>query len=456
MKMKVPCQPGWFLVVASVLLGFGGCGKSEPALDPTALPEVEPTVADQPDPKAASSFREVAVNSGSTDWPQLFGPNRTSSVQAAINPVWSEEGPTEVWSIDVGTGYGSPVVSQNRVVFSHRIGDEEVVVCVDATSGDPIWQHRYPTDFECDVEYSNGPYSTPAISEDEVFVAGGQGQFFCLDFQTGKPKWSRDLKKDYQLEDDIFPMGSAPGVTKDQVIYNVGASGKDAGIIAMNRQTGETIWEVTDQDAAYCSPFFAMIHDQPFVFVVTHQGLVSVNPETGEEDWSIEHRCRAPMSYNSVSPLVLDDKVLVVTGPGPGALCVQVNPDRSYREVWKNRRVIDSQYNTLLLSEGHVFGFTASGQGGAELRCVDFQTGELNWKYHSVLRRGQGIIVGKAMILLGEKGHLASLVVDTSEPKVLSFTSSPIMSEPCYCTPAYSDGYLYLKDERRVACFSLQ
>ncbi len=426
-------------------------------LNPDLLPEIEPTAVDPPDAAAVERFKQADRKRTvePTDWPQLFGPDRTSAVQTQANPIWGNEGPPELWSVKVGTGYGSPVVSAGRVVFTHREGDEEIVQCVDAESGEPIWGHRYPTTFVCKVEYSDGPYATPVIFDGDVYAVGSQGQVFCLNLNTGEVKWSRDLHQEYQMEDDLFPVGSAPGIVGDRLIFNLGAVDKDAGVIAIDRQSGKTLWESTDQGMAYCSPFAATIHGEPFVFVVTNIGLVSLHPETGKVDWIIEHRCRSPMSYNSVSPLVYEDKVLVVTGPGPGALCVQVQADRSYQQIWKNRRVIDCQYNTLMLSADHVYAFTAAGQGGAELRCVEINTGQLKWKYHSLLRRGQGLIAGDAMIILGEQGHLASLVVSARTPQVLAFTEQPLMSPPCYCAPAIADGRLYLKDEQRVACFQL-
>jgi len=46
------------------------------------------------------------------------------------------------------------------------------------------------------------------------------------------------------------------------------------------------------------------IDKQRFAFVMTAIGLVCLNPDTGEVDWEIDHYSRAPMSYNSVSPMV--------------------------------------------------------------------------------------------------------------------------------------------------------
>lgn len=392
----------------------------------------------------------------SSDWPQLFGPRRTCA--AADQPVdlaWGPEGPSELWSIEVGTGYGSPVVSRGHLVFNHRVGDEEIVQCVNADDGTTIWQHRYPTTFKCEVEYSDGPYSTPVIEDEHVFAVGGQGQMFCLRLDSGEIVWQRDLHQEFDMEDGLFPVGASPLISDGRLIFNLGAIDQEAGILALDASTGDELWRSTDHPAGYCSPFAATIHGQPFLFVITNIGLVSLDPATGKGDWMIEHYGRAPMSYNAVSPLVVGDKVVIVTGPGPGAIGLQVNPDRSHAELWRNRRVLDSQYNTLMLSDNNVIGFTAAGQGGAELRCVDISTGKLQWKYHSILRRGQGLTVGGALVLLGERGHLASMWPGEKEPEVLAFTEQPLMSDPCYCAPALANSKLYLKDEQRLACFDL-
>ena len=413
------------------------------------------------DGRAIDQFRSTLSTSGgssadATDWPQLFGPTRTSNAaDQAVDLVWGANGPRQQWSIEVGTGYGSPVVSRDHVVFNHRIGDEEIVQCVDSTDGQTIWTHRYPTTFVCDVEYSDGPYSTPVIVDDRVYTFGGQGQLFCLSLDSGQPLWNRNLHQEYSVEDGLFPVGASPLIEQGRLFFNLGAIDHDAGIIALDAASGEDIWQSTDHPAGYCSPMAATIHGKRFLFVMTNVGLVSLDPETGTMDWMVEHYSRSPMSYNAVSPLVVDDKVLLVTGPGPGAVCVQIHPNRTHSELWRDRRVIDSQYNTLMRSDSDVIGFTSAGQGGAELRCVNMGSGKLRWKYHSLLRRGQGLMVGGALVVLGERGHLAALLPSDDGPQVIAFTEKPLMSEPCYCAPALAGSRLYLKDEQRLACFDL-
>jgi outer membrane protein assembly factor BamB len=233
--LRNPSRPGrvWLLTALVSLLGCGDAGSVR--LDGVA--EVEPTVADAPDSSAAKMFRELESTSQSVgpnaSWPQLFGPDRTSAVDAEIDPLWDADGPEALWSIEIGTGYGSPVVDQEKVVFNHRIGNEEIVQCVDASTGQTIWEHRYPTSFETEYEYSNGPYSTPVLANQRVYAVGGQGQFFCLDLNSGQPVWSRDLHGEYGMQDDIFAVGSTPLLVGDRLIFNLGAGDNNSRLIAL-------------------------------------------------------------------------------------------------------------------------------------------------------------------------------------------------------------------------------
>lgn len=410
-----------------------------------------------------NSWRENSANTRAkvpTNWPALFGPERNSVADGHLNPIWPEEGPKLVWQTEVGTGYGSPVTSENRVVFNHRVGDEEIVQCHDANTGKLHWEFRFPTSAVCDFEYSNGPYSTPVIDvvSRQVFCVGAQGQMHAINFDTGQVVWSRELHREYAVKPDIFPVGASPfldqgsGQKFGQLIFGLGASSSNAGIIALDCETGVTRWEATDHGPSYATPVVANMHGQRFVFVVTDIGLVSLDPDTGTIDWEIKHFRRGDLTRNATSPMVHGDEVLVVCS-GAGGLNVEILPDRSYRESWRQRRTIDSQYNTLIGCDGHVFSFTSAGQGGAEFRCVALSDGELVWRYRSVLGRGMAFATAESFFILGERGHLASMVRSANQPTVISFSKEPLMQEPCYCSPAISGRLLVLKDEERLAVF---
>lgn len=409
-------------------MGCGGGSSSDPAPKPTT-PVVE------------------------ADWPNLFGPaHNTSTTERVDYESWGPVGPPEVWRREVGDGYSSPVVANGLVVVLHREGDEEVVEAFDATTGEMRWEHRYPTTFECPYDYSNGPYGTPTIYDGRVYTFGGQWQARCLDLADGRVVWRRELAEDYEPATiKGFPYGAGPWVDDQRVVINIGAA--DAGIVALDRATGETLWTATDHKASYATPRYAEPQGLPTLYFFTFEGVVALDPEDGAVRWFQKHRPGSPLSVNATTPVVWGDHVLAVTGPGPGAICFRTEPEGDFEIVWRDRRVIDSQFNTLMPVGDYVYGYTSSRNLQASLRCVELETGELKWNYQSELKRGTGIVAEDKLLLWGEAGHLAVVDVDPKEPRVRYFSEEPLIEAPTYSTPALARGLLYLRNEGNLVCY---
>src|ERR1700738_461522 len=83
------------------------------------------------------------------DWPQFLGPQRDGvSQEKGLLPSWPKEGPRQIWRRNVGAGYSGPVVAGTQLIVFHRIGDEEVIECLNATDGKASWKKSYATQFE--------------------------------------------------------------------------------------------------------------------------------------------------------------------------------------------------------------------------------------------------------------------------------------------------------------------
>ena len=148
--------------------------------------------------------------------------------------------------------------------------------------------------------------------------------------------------------------------------------------------------------------------------------------------------------------------MLIVAGPGPGAVCLQIGPDLSYREVWKDRRLLDSQFNSLVHHAGHIYGFTARRQGGSIFKCIEFATGKLCWQYPSPLDRGQALAADGRLILWGEHGLLTALALDPQRLQVVAAAAEPLLASPCYSSPILHRGMLFLRNETTLLCLRLR
>lgn len=66
----------------------------------------------------------VFFNVNAQDWPQFLGPDRNGySEQQGILRSWPEGGPEVLWAVDVGIGYGGPVVKDGKVYLLDRDDD---------------------------------------------------------------------------------------------------------------------------------------------------------------------------------------------------------------------------------------------------------------------------------------------------------------------------------------------
>src|SRR5262245_29829989 len=80
------------------------------------------------------------------DWPQFLGTERNGiSRETGLLTSWSEKGRPVLWEKSIGEGYSGPVVVGNKLVLFHRLGNEEVVECLEADTGKKLWKYSYPT-----------------------------------------------------------------------------------------------------------------------------------------------------------------------------------------------------------------------------------------------------------------------------------------------------------------------
>ena len=108
------------------------------------------------------------------DWPQFLGPNRNSiSPQKGLLRSWPEKWPEVLWSVNIGIGYGGPVVKNGKVYLLDR--DEDVgdfMRCFDLQTGNELWKFSYdaPGSFPFP-----GSRSVPIVDDRHVYSCGPNG-----------------------------------------------------------------------------------------------------------------------------------------------------------------------------------------------------------------------------------------------------------------------------------------
>ena len=209
--------------------------------------------------------KPLAKDAVTHDWTAFLGPSHNAvSTETRLT---RKLPPPLLWEFARGTGYASPAIAVERLVFLHRRANEEIVECLHSETGTSHWQFRYRTAFEDRYGYNNGPRSSPVIDGERVYTVGAEGTLHCLDLASGKLVWKRDLRVDYKVPQDFFGTASTPLVEGGLLIVNVGAPGGPS-VAAFDKATGREAWRAgAEWGPSYASPVPAVMHGKRRVFV---------------------------------------------------------------------------------------------------------------------------------------------------------------------------------------------
>lgn len=480
---------------ALAIAGLCGCGGSERA---NAAGE-DATVLR---PEAAQERLE------GEDWPIFLGPRETGvSGETGFAEKWPDAGPPVIWEKTVGTGYSAPSILGDKLVLHHRVGRQEIVECMRADDGQHLWEVKYESNFRDPYGYNNGPRCSPLLYGDRCYTFGAEGKLLCLKLETGEQLWMRDTFEDFEVPQAFFGVGCTPILENGKLIVLVGGQ-PNSGVVAFDPDTGATLWEAVGKQTwdgcptgenesdryrwtgeemvvSYSSPIAATILGKRHLLCLTRQGLVSLDPSDGSERFHYWFRSAAYESVNAARPLVVGDKILISAAYRVGSALLQVAPEGdAFTEVWRDRRNLLTHWSTPIHVDGSVYGFSGRHEQEGELRCIDLETGRVNWKtkgYAGALSdlrqdgtgriingktgktipfpfygRGSKIQVEDKFIVLGERGTLALVKVDPEQWHEISRASYDQIDYPAWTAPVLSRKRLYLRDEDSLICLELE
>jgi outer membrane protein assembly factor BamB len=422
------------------------------------------------------------------DWADFLGPGRDGkSAELGLRTPWPKEGPPVVWQREVGTGYGIGTVKDGRYYHfdRHEIDGRNAGVarltCIHAETGDALWRFEYPTDYEDFYNYNNGPRCSPVVDESRIYLFGVEGMLHCCRLSDGKPIWRVDTSKEYGVHQNFFGVGSTPVVAGDLLICMIGGSppgtpglresrgeveGNGTGVVAFDKLTGEVRYSLTDELASYASPVLAEIAGRPWCFVFARGGLVAFDPRTGEVDFHYPWRARMLESVNASTPVVVGNEVLISECYQIGSSLLRVQPN-GFEVVWKDERrsrakSLRTHWNTPIHVDGYIYGCSGRNPRDADLRCVDWRTGEVTWTQRMIqCGRTSLMYVDGHFVCLGEYGTLQLIKANPERCEIVSevilrdAAGKSLLDYPCWAAPILSHGLLYVRGRNRLVCLEI-
>ena len=407
------------------------------------------------------AFMLICTSVMANDWPQFLGPTRTGTIKDA-NFKGSLGDLKEMWSMDVGLGFGGAVASNGEAFILDRDdNDNDIIKCIDVATGQLKWQNKYKQPGRFGYP---GSRSLPAVDDKYVFTLGSIGDLVCTDKKSGKTVWRKDLKKEYGITPPPWGFGQSPLLYKDMVII---APMKNKGVVALKKENGDTVWDtsgMTTGKLGYSSPLLTKFLDQEMIIQLSNETLVGLNPDTGKKifEWK-GYYCK----WTIPAPLVIDQNTLFITGAyGAGSVMIKVSKNGSSYDVKELYRLkkIGAHIHMPILHNNHIYGNfnnkvnlakRAEKQG---LTCLDLD-GNVKWKTgeNPNLNRGSVILINDYLLALdGDTGELilskanSEKYQEISRKKVLVGNRKNIWSPICY-----TGGLLIVRDQNEMKCLKI-
>lgn len=385
------------------------------------------------------------------DWPNWMGPNRNgSSPETGLLTDWPKAGPKVHWKVAGGDGYSSIAVAGGRAYTMVQRGKDEMVIALDAATGKELWATPVGPAFK--NQYGDGPRATPAVEGKHLWAQSVTGPVVCLETDSGKIVWQRHLLKEFKAENITWGLSASPVLDGDRVLVLPG--GKDAGVAALNKKTGEVVWKAGGDRPSYASPVVFPVGGKKQAIFFNAFGLLAVDAENGKELWRVPWKTE--YDVNICTPLPIGDKLFVASGEKVGSAMLRPSESGKPEVVWESkgtRGVMTTYWANAVVQDGHLYGVSGEFDGVINFNCVDLATGKLVWSKERF---------GKASVTLAD-GHLfvttktGDLVLIKATPKGYEEKArlAKLLGDN-RTVPTIADGRMYLRDRKQIWCLDLK
>ncbi len=382
----------------------------------------------------------LAAMEAGADWPGFRGPDRDGIIRGVrIETDWSASPPVELWRRPIGPGWSSFAVRGDLLYTQEQRGNDEVVACYNVTTGKPVWRHRDAARF-FGADANPGPRATPTLSKGRVYTFGATGILNALDAGDGTVVWSLNAASDTDTKVPVWGFASSPLVVEDVVIVHV--AGK---LVAYDIDTGDPRW-LGQVGTGYSSPHLLTIDRVAQVLLLSGAGATSFAPADGTILW--EHPW--PEGDCILQPSLTSDGDILLSAvlKGMRRIAVAHGPDGwTIEERWTSTR-LKSNFNDLVIHEGHAYGFD-----GTSIACIDVRDGTRKWKGGRY--GGQLVLLADQdlLLVLSEKGKLA--LVAAAPDQLTELAQFLAIEGKTWNHPVLVGDVLLLRNSQEMVAFRL-
>ncbi len=344
---------------------------------------------------------------------------------------------------------------------------QESYVCVDAKTGKAIWQHTENMT-QTDVPFHRIGWSNPVGDPDtgNVYFFGCQCYFLCLDGKDGHVVWKRQMTEEFGTISTFGGRTPSPAIDEDQVFiagisfgWGENARGQHR-IFAFNKKTGELNWSAPTggipTDAPQNTPVVAVINGERCVlFGGGDGGVHCFQARTGKKLWS------KFISKRGLNASVIVDGTRVyatfdlenLDNPTLGSVfCLDASKPGEPSVLWRHDG-IEAGFSSGTIHDGKLY----VQDNSAYVHCLDANTGKALWKQNcGRIGKASLVWVEEKLLTTDGNGRFTILKLNGDQkPTVAKKVELPEKlgrEYATYGTPAISDGHIFLQAANSTYC----
>jgi outer membrane protein assembly factor BamB len=261
-----------------------------------------------------------------------------------------------------------PILTDDLVLVGNSI---DGLVAYDRSDAAERWR----------FQIKDGVEGGATLAEDVLYFGAGDGQFYALQFDSGKPLWTYPLKAE----------GIAKPLVRGDVVYVLGGNNVAH---ALNAKTGKMLWLYNRREAGNISvrggsqP--ALVGD--LVLVGFSDGaLVALNKTSGTVVW--ETNLNRNKRFRDVDATPVIDGDMIYVSSYDGALYALSQHDGKI--LWT---VEDGGYDEVLIQGNNLYYSSSTGK----VMALDKMSGKVLWSKENPKGIGTAPTLYKNVLVVGE------------------------------------------------------
>ena len=382
------------------------------------------------------SWQEVKSN-----FPSFRGPGGIGITERTNIPTrWDgKSGRNIKWKTAIPLhGNNSPVIWNDRVFLSGASETKREVYCLDALTGKMFWKTQ--------VEKIPGsPSQAPGVSKEtgqaapslttdgrRVYAIFANGDLIALDMD-GKPVWSKNLG----VPANHYGHSSSLIMYRDILIIQYDQRGTPA-VMGLSGKTGEQVWKTArNVKISWASPSLINTGKRMELILSAEPCVASYDPLTGKELWKLD--CIS----GEVGPsLAYSNGIVFAENDYSTLSAIQIG--QNPKVLWENNEYL-SDVPSPVASDRYLFLITSYGTAV----CYDLVTGIKYWEHDFGNPVYSSPMLAEGRIyLMDKRGMMFIFKAD----KEFSLISECPLGEGSFCTPAFTNGHVFLRGDKNLYC----